>query len=50
MATVTCPVCGMQIDSGEAAGRLEYEGQTYYFCSEGCRETFAANPGEYVKS
>lgn len=50
MATVTCPVCGMQIESGEAAGRREYKGQTYYFCSENCLELFSANPSEYLKS
>jgi hypothetical protein len=26
MATVVDPVCGMQIESGEAAGRAEFEG------------------------
>ncbi len=26
------PVCGMEIDPKEAAGKSEYQGQTYYFC------------------
>ena len=34
MAMVTDPVCGMNIDSEEAAGTIEYEGKTYYFCSQ----------------
>jgi YHS domain-containing protein len=48
MAMVTDPVCGMRIDDGEAAGTAEYEGTTYYFCSEVCRETFVADPGTYA--
>jgi len=28
------PVCRMRIESEEAAGTLEYEGKTFYFCSQ----------------
>jgi YHS domain-containing protein len=38
MATVTDPVCGMEIDSEAAAASEEYQGKTYYFCSEGCHQ------------
>jgi Cu+-exporting ATPase len=48
MAMVTDPVCGMNIDDREAAGTAEYEGQTYYFCSEACRDTFIADPAAYA--
>jgi YHS domain-containing protein len=48
MAMVTDPVCGMNIDSEEAAGTAEYQGNTYYFCSRVCHDAFVANPGEYV--
>ena len=48
MAMVTDPVCGMRIDDGEAAGTAEYEGMTYYFCSEVCRETFVGDPTAYA--
>src|SRR6476659_3244413 len=41
------PVCGMRIEAGDAAATAEYEGQTYYFCSEGCRQLFASNPSVY---
>jgi YHS domain-containing protein len=44
----TDPVCGMQIDSGDAAGSEEYEGTTYYFCSQACHEAFRADPASYV--
>ena len=42
------PVCGMSIDKDEAAATYEYEGETYYFCGEGCREEFAADPDQYA--
>jgi P-type Cu+ transporter len=45
---VVDPVCGMHIDSEEAAGTLEYEGRTYFFCSRACYDAFAANPTEYI--
>jgi Cu+-exporting ATPase len=41
----------MLIDPKTAAGKSEYKGQTYYFCSTGCKKTFDANPEKYaVKS
>jgi Cu(I)/Ag(I) efflux system membrane fusion protein len=41
------PVCGMTVDaaSAQAAGRTHvHGGKTYYFCSDGCRSAFAADP------
>ena len=35
MATVTDPVCGMEIDSAAAAASEEYQGKTYYFAPRG---------------
>lgn len=49
MAMVTDPVCGMRIDDAEAAGTAEYEGRTYYFCSEMCRDTFVVDPAVYAR-
>ena len=48
MAMVTDPVCGMKIESDEAAGTIEYEGTRYYFCSQTCHDAFEADPGAYV--
>jgi uncharacterized membrane protein YraQ (UPF0718 family)/YHS domain-containing protein len=36
----TDPVCGMKIDRDRAV-RVERDGQTHYFCSEGCANTFS---------
>ncbi|MBI3993221.1 MAG: YHS domain-containing protein [Candidatus Lambdaproteobacteria bacterium] len=38
------PVCGMQVDEYHAAGSINYKGQTYYFCCEGCKTKFEKNP------
>ena len=48
MPQVTDPVCGMKIDSNSAAGQSQYQGQTYYFCSAGCKQKFDANPTQFV--
>src|SRR5688500_19430554 len=34
------PICGMTVTTEKAAGSLEREGKTYYFCSKGCLEKF----------
>lgn len=44
------PVCGMDVTPETAAGKSEYQGKTYYFCSPGCKRDFDKDPGRYVKS
>jgi P-type Cu+ transporter len=46
--TVRDPVCGMDIDPNTAAGKSEYKGQTYYFCSPGCKKSFDKEPEKYL--
>jgi membrane fusion protein, copper/silver efflux system len=51
-AMATDPVCGMDVSVTEAAAAgltREYNGQTYYFCSEECKKQFDANPAKFVK-
>jgi Cu+-exporting ATPase len=38
------PACGMDIDVNSAAAKSDYKGQTYYFCSVGCKTKFDAAP------
>ncbi len=38
------PVCGMNVDERNAAGKSESGGQTYYFCSAQCKSQFDKNP------
>lgn len=42
------PVCGMDVDEKTAAGTSQYQGQTYYFCSPGCKREFDRNPQKYA--
>ena len=49
MAHVKDPVCGMTIETTEAAATYDYNGETYYFCAEACRDAFASDPGRYVE-
>ncbi len=43
------PVCLMSIDPARAAGKAEYGGHTYYFCSRYCRARFEADPALYAR-
>jgi Cu+-exporting ATPase len=38
------PVCGMSVNPATAAGSFEYEGETYFFCSTHCLESFRKDP------
>ena len=38
--TVRDPVCGMEVDPNETAYSIEHDGETYYFCSQSCKESF----------
>src|SRR5260221_496606 len=47
-ATVLDPVCGMHVDPQTARATAEHQGQTYYFCSEGCARRFSAEPEKFL--
>jgi Cu+-exporting ATPase len=42
------PVCGMNVDPNNAAGKSEPKGHTYYSCSTGCKATFDKNPEKFI--
>ncbi|MBD3234990.1 MAG: YHS domain-containing protein [candidate division Zixibacteria bacterium] len=42
-------VCGMDVEITEETPRMEYEGETYYFCSEYCKEQFEEDPEKYAE-
>lgn len=44
----TDPVCGMDVKPERAAAKSQYEGNTYYFCSLGCKEAFDRDPERYL--
>jgi Ala-tRNA(Pro) deacylase len=46
--TVTDPVCGDGIEIGVAIWKSVHRGETYYFCSQGCKMNFDDNPDAYT--
>jgi P-type Cu+ transporter len=42
-------VCGMMVDLRTAKHKAEHNGQSYYFCSAGCRTKFLADPHWYLE-
>lgn len=42
------PVCQMPVPEEDRAYTTVYQGETYYFCCEGCQETFEQAPEEYA--
>ncbi len=47
---VVCQVSGKEIEKSEAAGSLEYNGKTYYFCCDNCKASFLEDPEKYINS
>ncbi len=43
------PVCGMMVREDKAAAMSEYKGQTYYFCSRGCKVAFDKDPEKWLR-
>jgi P-type Cu+ transporter len=41
-------VCDRNVDERTAAARYDYADDTYYFCSEECKDKFAADPEKFV--
>jgi Cu+-exporting ATPase len=47
-AVVRDPVCGMSVDPATSKHRFDHKGETFHFCSAGCRTKFAADPAKYL--
>ena len=47
MSQIKDPVCGMIIDTQDAAGSTTYESHEVYFCSDQCRRDFESDPARY---
>jgi len=43
------PICGMEVDEGPDAITSVYNGRTYYFCCQACKEQFDRDPARYVQ-
>ena len=44
------PVCGMSVDAARAAGRVEHNRKTYYFCSKRCAARFSQEPEKFLSA
>ncbi len=42
------PICGMDVDITPTSLQHEYNGKTYYFCSEHCLNKFRTDPEGYI--
>ncbi len=42
------PVCGIPVSKSSAKHVIEHEGESYYFCCDGCKVSFEKNPAQYA--
>ena len=49
MPTEIDPVCGMKVAPARAAGQVEHDGKTYFFCGKSCVAKFAADADAFLK-
>jgi xanthine dehydrogenase accessory factor len=47
-ATAIDPVCGMTVAAVDTSPHVELDGTTTWFCCEGCRKAFLAEPARYA--
>ncbi len=41
------PVCGITVDPGQALHVVNYQGEAFYFCCDGCKVEFEREPAKY---
>ncbi len=53
MKTLICPTCGCSLVrlgiSKDKAATHTYQGEEFYFCCQGCLDSFTADPEKYLK-
>jgi YHS domain-containing protein len=50
--TAVCAVCGVREKAGPepVAATFIYQGKTYYFCKQACKEEFRLDPEKWIKA
>lgn len=43
------PVCFMSVNPQKSDIYVDYEGERYFFCEEGCKQKFLADPTKFIK-
>lgn len=46
----TDPICGMTVDTAKARHKMQFQGQWFYFCCAGCKDTFENAPEKYTRA
>lgn len=41
-------VCGMLVDLGDDPKKADHNGETFFFCSNSCKERFLLEPPKYA--
>ena len=44
------PVCQMKVAKSSKVPPFTFHTDTYYFCTEACRDAFISDPGKYLKA
>jgi YHS domain-containing protein len=44
------PICDSEVDEQVAEFKSQYGSQTYYFCSQKCKEQFDLRPEQYARA
>lgn len=44
------PVCKMQVRKADAPAKAEHDGEMYYFCMQGCKDSFLQEPAKYLRN
>jgi xanthine dehydrogenase accessory factor len=42
------PICEMTVEKSKAKYKADFQGQTFYFCCSGCKQTFELSPERYT--
>lgn len=42
------PICGMMVDVSAGKYKSEFQGNSFYFCCAGCKQTFDKQPDKYA--
>ncbi|HUX65626.1 MAG TPA: permease, partial [archaeon] len=42
------PVCKMQVRTSDAPAKADFDGTMYYFCMQGCKDSFLKEPVKYL--
>ena len=50
MAIAIDPICKMDVEISADAIQGEVDGVMYYFCMQGCKDRFLADPQRYLNS